>query len=61
MYQELQIVKAVRNLSEKVIKDCIGTIIYVHSECPEAYEVEFVNSKMETIDILTVTDNDITL
>ena len=32
MYEELQVVKATKNLSDKVKMGCIGTILYVYFE-----------------------------
>lgn len=60
MYEEFQIVKSTKKLSHKVLEGCIGTIVYVHSGYPQAYEVEFCDLENETIDVLTVTEDDIT-
>jgi len=51
MYEELQVVKATKNLSDKVKMGCIGTILYVYFEEKRGYEVEFVNDDYETLDI----------
>ena len=59
MYEELQVVKATKNLSDKVKLGCIGTILYVYFEEKRGYEVEFVNADYETLDILTVGETDI--
>lgn len=59
MYEELQVVKATKNLSDKVKMGCIGTILYVYFEEKREYEVEFVNADYETLDILTVGETDI--
>ena len=59
MYEELQMVKATKNLSDKVKMGCIGTIVYVFFEGKGAYEVEFFNADYETLDILTVGETDI--
>ena len=59
MYEELQVVKAVKKLSDKVVSGCIGTILYVYSGERSGYEVEFVNDNHETLDILTVGEMDI--
>ena len=58
---ELDIVKAKRDLSKYVLKDCIGTIVTVYDKPKLAYEVEFVDSDGETIDILTVEKVDLLL
>lgn len=59
MYEELQMVKATKNLSDKVNMGCIGTIVYVYFEGKGAYEVEFFNADYETLDVLTVGETDI--
>ena len=59
MYEELQVVKATKNLSDKVKMGCIGTIVYVYFEEKIGYEVEFFNADYETLDILTVGETDI--
>lgn len=61
MYEELQVVKATKNLSDKVKIGCIGTILYVYFEEKRGYEVEFVNADYETLDILTVGEADIVI
>ena len=57
--KELQIVKATKDLSDKVKNGCIGTILYVYSGERKGYEVEFVNADYETLDVLTVGEKDI--
>ena len=37
MYEELQVVKATKNLSDKVKMGCIGTILYVYFEEKRGY------------------------
>ena len=59
MYKELQVVKAVKDLSDIVSEDCLGTIVYVHAGYPQAYEVEFVDKDNATIDVVNVFDMDI--
>ena len=59
MYEEVQVVKATKNLSDKVKMGCIGTFLYVYFEEKRGYEVEFVNADYETLDILTVGETDI--
>jgi hypothetical protein len=61
MIKEYDIVYAVRDISKDVLKDCKGTVLIVHQRSPSAYEVEFVNENLQTIDVLTVNDEDITL
>lgn len=59
MLNEYDVVKAKRNLSDKVSKGYIGTIVMAYENPRLAYEVEFFDSKNETIDILTVETEDI--
>lgn len=59
MYDEYQIVKSVRELSRNVPKDCIGTIVFVHTGYPQAYEVEFFDADDNTVEVLTVIEEDI--
>lgn len=59
MYEELQVVKAAKKLSDKVEPGCIGTILYIYSGERRGYEVEFVNDDHETLDVLTVGEKDI--
>ena len=59
MYKELQVVKAVKDLSGTVSEGCLGTVVYVHAGYPQAYEVEFVGKENTATDVLTVMDSDI--
>ncbi len=60
MYEELQVVRAVKKLSDKVELGCIGTIVCIYIEgSNKGYEVEFINDDYETLDVLTVTEGDI--
>ena len=59
MYEELQVVKATKNLSDKVKMGCIGTILHVYLEEKRGYEVEFVSADCQTLDILSVGETDI--
>ena len=54
-------VKSTKELSDNVPKGCVGIIVYVHSGYPQAYEVEFVNTNNETLEVLIVSENDIQL
>ncbi len=58
---ELDIVKAKRNLSKSVLKGCIGTIVMVLTAPHLAYLVEFTNENEETIDIIPVEPEDLVL
>lgn len=59
MLNELDVVKAKRKLSEKVKQNTEGTIVMVYDEPRNAYEVEFVDSDDESLEILTVEAEDI--
>ncbi len=59
MYKEYEVVKSRRKLSEKVNEGCRGAIVFVYSEYPRGYEVEFFDSNHETLDVLTVEEKDI--
>jgi len=45
MYEELQVVKATKNLSDKVKMGCIGTILYVYFEEKRGYEAELLQAE----------------
>jgi voltage-gated potassium channel Kch len=53
------VVKASVDLSEKVTKGCKGTILMIFPDIPFSYIVEFVDDSFETMDVLTVTANEI--
>jgi len=59
MIKEYDIVESTKDLSEKILKNCKGTVVIVYSNSPGAYEVEFVNDVNETLDVLTVNEGDI--
>ena len=54
---EYDVVKSVRPLTTNVPKDTIGTILLVMDS--DNYEVEFVNEEGETLDVITVSKNEI--
>ena len=58
MMQEYDVVKSIRELNKKVPKDSVGTVLMILS--PTNYEVEFVNSEGDTLDVITVSESDIT-
>ena len=61
MLNENNVVRAKRNLSEKVFKGCVGTVVMVYQKPSLAYEVEFFDNEGDTIELLTVQPNDIEL
>ena len=58
---EFDVVKAKRDLSSKVFKNCIGTIVMIYEKPRLGYEVEFINEMGETIELLTVKPQDVSL
>ncbi len=60
MFQDYEVIKATKDLSSKVLKGTKGTILltYDTNMLPQ-YEVEFVNENGDTLDILTVSEEDI--
>ena len=61
MLKELDVVRAARDISDVIGKDCIGVILLVYSKPTIAYEVEFFDDEHNTIGILPVQPNDIEL
>jgi hypothetical protein len=59
MFEEYDVVRAKRDLSEAVRKGTEGTILIVHQAVPPAYEVEFVGQEGDSLGVLTVTVVDI--
>ena len=58
---EFDVVKAKKDLSKLVLKGCIGTIVMVYDKPRLAYEVEFIDNKGDTVEILTVEKEDVEL
>ena len=58
MLKELDVVRAKINLSEKVKKDALGTVVFTFSDFPSNYMVEFMENG-ETLDVLTVNEENI--
>lgn len=59
MYYLYQVVKANRQVSDSVPKGCEGTIVMIYTSPTIGYEVEFVDEFRNTIDIITVKEEDI--
>lgn len=59
MYKEYEVVKAVRQLNEKVRTGAVGTILIVHREPDIACVVEFTDGHGDAVDIPTVSDKGI--
>ena len=56
--KEYDIVKSVRDLNSEIPKDTIGTVLIVYNSTD--YEVEFVDEEGQTLDVITVSQDDIT-
>ena len=61
MIKEYDVVKARKKLSGTVLQGCIGAVVLIYQEPTLGYEVEFVNSEGDMLDVLTVYPNDIEL
>ena len=59
MLKEYDIVKARRDLSGKILKGCTGVIVMAFQSSDLAYEIEFVNDKGDTIEVITAYPDDI--
>lgn len=60
MFQVYDVVLAKESLSSFVPKGTLGTVLLIYN-CGSEYEVEFINSASETLDILTVQGNKLCL
>ena len=57
--KELDMVIAKKNLSNNVPYGCIGTRVFVYEDPSVAYEVEFFDQAGNTVELRTVTEEDI--
>ena len=58
MFDGYDVVKAKRKLSDKVLKNSIGTVVMIFPEFPNDYMVEFMKDE-KTLDILDIKGEDI--
>lgn len=58
MLKEYDVLKAKKKLSDKVLKNSIGTIVLVFPEFSNVYMVEFMENR-ETLDVLIVKEKDV--
>ena len=58
MLKEYDVLKAKKKLSDKVLKNSIGTIVLVFPEFSNVYIVEFMENR-ETLDVLIVKEKDV--
>ena len=61
MLNEHVSVKATRNLSDKILADSKGVVVFVYADPRLAYEVEFFDDEAYTLGVLTVEPSDIEL
>lgn len=59
MIEEYEVVRAKKDLSHAVQKGCIGAVVMIYQEPTLGYEVEFVDTEGNTLDVLTVYPDDI--
>lgn len=55
-FDEHEIVEASRNITEEIPEGTSGVIVAVHAS---AYAVEFIDENGDTIDVVTVYENDL--
>ena len=56
MFDEYDVVKAKRKLSDKVLENSIGTVVMIFPEFPNDYMVEFMKDE-KTLDILVIKED----
>ena len=56
MFDEYDVVKAKRKLSDKVLKNSIGTVVMIFPEFLNDYMVEFMKDE-KTLDILVIKED----
>ncbi len=61
MFNEYDVVRSKKNLSENVKLGTRGAIMLIYNSNPNKYEVEFLDTNGETLDILTVDEKDLEL
>ena len=59
MHKEYDVVRAIRDINDKVRKGLKGAVLIIHPSTPPQYEVEFVDEEGNTLDVLTVHERDI--
>ncbi|MBK5073443.1 DUF4926 domain-containing protein [Budviciaceae bacterium CWB-B4] len=59
MIKEYDVVKAKKDLSDSVLQGCEGAVLLIYQEPALGYEVEFVDSNGDTLDVLIVYLGDI--
>jgi len=61
MIKEYDIVCALRDLNDKVLKGHKGTVLIIYQNLPAVYEIEFIDENFDTLDLLTVKCEDVAL
>lgn len=59
MYNEYDVVRAIRNININVPKGSKGVVLIIYPSTPVQYEVEFVDEEGNSIDVITVQEMDI--
>lgn len=59
MIREYDIVKAIKDLNDKVKTGSEGTVLMIYPDFPLVYEIEFFDKMKESLDVLTVRADDI--
>ncbi|MBF7995941.1 DUF4926 domain-containing protein [Rahnella laticis] len=61
MIKQYDVVRAKKDLSDKVLQGCMGAVVLIYEFPTLGYEVEFIDNEGDTLDILTVSPCDIEL
>jgi hypothetical protein len=61
MLKEYDVVRAKRDLNPLILRGTKGAVMLILHENPNKYEVEFVDENGETLELLTVGDDDLEL
>lgn len=61
MLKEYDVVVASKDLSQLVRKGTKGAVLLVVHKTPNKYEVEFIDEQGESLELLTVDENDLRL
>ena len=59
MIREYDIVITTKDINDKVVKGMSGTVLMVYDVKPPQYEIEFLDEDGYTIDVLTLSENNI--
>jgi hypothetical protein len=59
MIREYDVVITTKDINGKVLKGMQGAVLIVYDAKPPQYEIEFLDEDGYTIDVLTLSENDI--